>query len=112
MRESIELGKVEADAEQFQADFSRVKDEIRKLIVGNESIIDVVLICLPANGHPLLEGVLGLGKTLLVRTLAQAVELKFSRIQFTPDLMPADISGTNILVETAAGKEFRFQAGP
>src|SRR5205085_7103039 len=101
------------DAEAFRNRFRTVKDEIRKVIVGNEPIIDGVLICLLANGHALLEGVPGLGKTLLVRTLAQALDLKFSRIQFTPDLMPADITGTNILVEGAGGqKEFRFQPGP
>ena len=105
--------RVEREAREFQANFARVKDEIRKVIVGNEEIVDGVLICLLANGHALLEGVPGLGKTLLVRTLAEAVHLKFSRIQFTPDLMPADITGTNILVETAGGgKELRFQPGP
>ncbi len=105
--------RIEREAENFKQQFDRVKTEIRKVIVGNEPIIDGVLTCLLANGHALLEGVPGLGKTLLVRTLAQAVHLKFSRIQFTPDLMPADISGTNILVESAGGaKEFRFQPGP
>src|SRR5947208_2694505 len=109
--ESVE--RIEREAEAFRADFARIKNEIRKVIVGNEAIIDGVLTCLIANGHALLEGVPGLGKTLLVRTLAQAVHLEFSRIQFTPDLMPADISGTNILVEGAAGgKQFQFQPGP
>jgi MoxR-like ATPase len=104
---------IEKQTEQFKADFGRVKNEIRKVIVGNEPIIDGVLICLLASGHALLEGVPGLGKTLLVRTLSQAVSLKFARVQFTPDLMPADITGTNILVEGAGGqKEFKFQAGP
>ena len=104
---------IEQQTVQFKADFERVKNEIRKVIVGNEPIIDGVLICLLASGHALLEGVPGLGKTLLVRTLAQAVHLKFARVQFTPDLMPADITGTNILAESATGqKEFRFQAGP
>src|SRR5437764_14828515 len=107
------MERIERDAAAFKESFTRVKDEIRKVIVGNEPIIDGVLMCLVANGHALLEGVPGLGKTLLVRTLSQAVDLKFSRIQFTPDLMPADISGTNILVEGASGgKEFRFQPGP
>ncbi len=105
--------QVEREAAGFRESFLRVKDEIRKVIVGNEEIVDGVLICLLANGHVLLEGVPGLGKTLLVRTLAEAVHLKFSRIQFTPDLMPADITGTNILVDTpATGKELRFQPGP
>ena len=107
------MSDIEQLTGQFKADFERVKAEIRKVIVGNEPIVDGVLICLVANGHALLEGVPGLGKTLLVRTLAQAVSLKFARVQFTPDLMPADITGTNILVEGAGGqKEFRFQAGP
>jgi MoxR-like ATPase len=76
-------------------------------------IIEGVLTCLLADGHALLEGVPGLGKTLLVRTLAQSLDLKFSRIQFTPDLMPADVEGTNIIVESpGGGREFRFEAGP
>ena len=107
------MSDIELQSARFAADFQRIKQEISKVIVGNEPIIDGVLICLLANGHALLEGVPGLGKTLLVRTLAQAVSLKFSRVQFTPDLMPADITGTNILVEGAGGqKEFKFQAGP
>src|SRR5205809_7777113 len=107
------MSDIERQTAQFQADFQRVKSEIGKVIVGNEPIIDGVLTCLLANGHALLEGVPGLGKTLLVRTLSQALHLKFSRIQFTPDLMPAGISGTNILMESAAGgKEFKFQPGP
>ena len=107
------MSDIERQAAQFTTDFQRVKNEIKKVIVGNEPIIDGVLICLLASGHALLEGVPGLGKTLLVRTLSQAVDLKFARVQFTPDLMPADITGTNILVEGAGGqKEFKFQAGP
>jgi MoxR-like ATPase len=107
------MSDIERQAAQFTEDFQRVRREIGKVIVGNEPIVDGVLICLIASGHALLEGVPGLGKTLLVRTLSQAVHLKFSRIQFTPDLMPADITGTNILVEAPGGqKEFRFQAGP
>ena len=107
------MPNLEQQTAQFKTDFERVKNEIRKVIVGNEPIIDGVLICLLASGHALLEGVPGLGKTLLVRTLSQAVHLKFARVQFTPDLMPADITGTNILVEGATGqKEFKFQPGP
>ncbi len=107
------MSEIELKASQFREDFNRVKSEIGKVIVGNEPIIDGVLICLLAGGHALLEGVPGLGKTLLVRTLSQSVSLKFSRVQFTPDLMPADITGTNILAESASGqREFRFQAGP
>ena len=107
------MSDIERQSGQFTEDFHRVRREIGKVIVGNEPIVDGVLTCLLAGGHALLEGVPGLGKTLLVRTLADAVHLKFSRIQFTPDLMPADITGTNILAEGAGGqKEFRFQAGP
>ncbi len=91
----------------------RLREEIGKVIVGQYEIVDGAITCLIANGHALLEGVPGLGKTLLVRTLAEATDLAFSRIQFTPDLMPADIVGTNILVETDAGaREFQFQHGP
>jgi MoxR-like ATPase len=83
------------------------------VIVGQHEVIRHVLICLVAGGHALLEGVPGLGKTMLIRTLADALDLKFSRIQFTPDLMPADIIGTDILEESEDGRrEFRFQAGP
>jgi MoxR-like ATPase len=108
-----QIEQIEQKAGEFKGSFNRVKQEIRKVIVGNEPIIDGVLTCLVANGHALLEGVPGLGKTLLVRTLAEAVDLTFSRVQFTPDLMPADISGTNILVEGVGGsKQFQFQRGP
>ena len=107
------MSDIEHQTAQFMTDFQRVKSEIGKVIVGNEAIIDGVLVCLLASGHALLEGVPGLGKTLLVRTLSQAVDLKFARVQFTPDLMPADITGTNILIEGASGqKEFKFQPGP
>jgi len=88
-------------------------DEIGKVIVGHEEVVHGVLTCLFAGGHALLEGVPGLGKTLLVRTLAQVLDLQFSRIQFTPDLMPADILGTNMVMETPDGRRvFEFQKGP
>jgi MoxR-like ATPase len=104
---------VARQAEEFRADFKRLTDEIGKVVVGHKEIVDGVLMAMFAGGHVLLEGVPGLGKTLLVRTLSQAMELKFSRIQFTPDLMPADVLGTNLVVETEPGKrEFRFQEGP
>jgi len=106
-----------AEAEQLVADFirdvNRLKAEIAKVIVGHNAIVEGVLSCLLAAGHGLLEGVPGLGKTMLVRTLAQSLDLAFSRIQFTPDLMPADILGTNVLVEDpSGGKRFEFQRGP
>jgi MoxR-like ATPase len=104
---------VKANAEQFRSVYGKVKSEIQRCIVGHEEIIDGVLCCLFAGGHALLEGVPGLGKTYLVRSLARALSLKFSRIQFTPDLMPADIIGTNIVVESEAGRRaFEFRPGP
>src|ERR687885_290093 len=100
-------------AAQFRAAYARVRAEIGKVIVGHQDVVDGVLTCLFVGGHVLLEGVPGLGKTLLVRTLSQVLDLKFNRIQFTPDLMPADIIGTNIISESAEGKRsFSFQAGP
>jgi len=100
-------------AEQFRQAYARVRGEIGKVIVGHSDVVDGVLTCLFVGGHALLEGVPGLGKTLLVRTLSQVLDLKFSRIQFTPDLMPSDIIGTNIISEAADGKRaFSFQSGP
>jgi MoxR-like ATPase len=91
----------------------RIESEIGKYIVGQHDVIRHVLVALFAGGHVLLEGVPGLGKTMLVRVLSQVLELDFSRIQFTPDLMPADIIGTDILEESQEGRRgFRFQAGP
>ncbi|GAB4454547.1 MAG: MoxR family ATPase [Armatimonadaceae bacterium] len=103
---------VDAQAARFREAFDRTRAEIGKVIVGHSAIVDGVLTCLLSGGHVLLEGVPGLGKTLLVRTLSQTLSLSFSRIQFTPDLMPADISGTNILVEEDGQRYFRFQRGP
>jgi MoxR-like ATPase len=97
----------------FQEQFKRVKQEVSKVIVGYGEIIDGVIMSLLASGHVLLEGVPGLGKTKLVSTLSDVMHLKFSRIQFTPDLMPADITGTNIVQEDALGEKFlQFQPGP
>jgi MoxR-like ATPase len=104
---------MEARAEEFRSAYERVKAEISKVIVGHDEILHGVLTCLFVGGHALLEGVPGLGKTLLVRTLADAVDLDFNRIQFTPDLMPADIIGTNIVMELPDGRRvFEFQPGP
>lgn len=104
---------IEERTAKFQSDFMKLREEIGKVIVGSEEIIDGVLICLFSGGHALLEGVPGLGKTLLVRTLSQALHLKFNRIQFTPDLMPADIIGTNIIDMSDTGqRSFRFEQGP
>src|SRR5258706_15818143 len=97
----------------FREASSALRAEIGKVIVGHEGIVEGTLIALFAGGHVLLEGVPGLGKTLLVRTLSDVLDLSFSRIQFTPDLMPADILGTNPVMETTAGRrEVQFQRGP
>src|ERR1700691_2702529 len=101
--------EIEAVAENV----ARVRAEISKAIVGQHEVVDGVLIALLAGGHVLLEGAPGLGKTMLVRTLAQAVALKYSRIQFTPDLMPADVIGTSVVQENGDGrKSLGFQPGP
>ena len=98
---------------EFRAVVSRIEHEVATVMVGQADVVRDVLICLIAGGHALLEGVPGLGKTMLVRTLAESLDLAFSRIQFTPDLMPADITGTNILVEDPdGGRQFAFQPGP
>jgi len=98
---------------EFQKDFRRIEAELGKVIVGHHEVIRSVLTALFAGGHCLLEGVPGLGKTLLVRTLGSVLQLKFNRIQFTPDLMPADILGTNLVAQNASGERvFKFQAGP
>jgi MoxR-like ATPase len=102
-----------AAVQEFTARINSIKEQMARVLVGQEMIVEGVLICLCSGGHVLLEGVPGLGKTLLVRTLADAMSLQFSRIQFTPDLMPADVTGTNIIAEREDGrKEFEFQRGP
>jgi MoxR-like ATPase len=99
--------------ETFRGAYTNLRAEIGKVIVGHTQIVDGTLIALFAGGHVLLEGVPGLGKTLLVRTLSDVLDLSFNRIQFTPDLMPADILGTNIVMEVPGGRrEFQFQKGP
>ncbi len=98
---------------QFRDDYSRLRQEIGRVVVGQQEVIDGTLTSLFAHGHVLLEGVPGLGKTILVKTLAEALQCRFSRIQFTPDLMPADLIGTTMLVESPDGKhQFEFQPGP
>jgi len=103
----------EISPEQFRETAAEIEAEVGKYIVGQREVVRHTLVCLVAGGHVLLEGVPGLGKTMLVRTLARVLDLKFARIQFTPDLMPADIVGTDILEEAEDGRrEFRFQPGP
>ena len=104
---------VEARLREFADTYRRITDEVRRVIVGHDEILEGVLLCLLTESHALLEGVPGIGKTLLVRTLAEALDLEFRRIQFTPDLMPADIVGTNVIVETLEGRrDWEFRAGP
>jgi MoxR-like ATPase len=99
--------------QQFREMAALIEAEVGKVIVGQSEVVRHVLICVIAGGHALLEGVPGLGKTMLIKTLADALELHFARIQFTPDLMPADIVGTDMLEETPSGqRQFRFQPGP
>src|SRR5512146_2570303 len=108
MRETMEQR-----AKEFVGRYAAVREQLGRVIVGHDDILHGVLTCLFVGGHCLLEGVPGLGKTLLVRTLAKTLALDFSRIQFTPDLLPADILGTNMVMETADGrKHFEFQKGP
>ncbi|HYF15800.1 MAG TPA: MoxR family ATPase [Phycisphaerales bacterium] len=106
--------EVRARCDAFRETFHALRQEVGKVVVGHEQVVEAVLIALFAGGNVLLEGVPGLGKTLLVRTLAQALHLPFSRIQFTPDLMPADVIGTNVVMEDPATgrRKFEFQKGP
>ena len=103
----------EEKIQSFRKSYEALRAEIGKVIVGHDAIVEGTLIAIFGGGHVLLEGVPGLGKTLLVRTLSEVLDMSFNRIQFTPDLMPADILGTNIVMETPGGKrEFVFQRGP
>jgi MoxR-like ATPase len=104
--------KQELAPEQFAELATAIETEVGRYIVGQRALVRQTLISLLAGSHALLEGVPGLGKTMLVRTMSEALELNFSRIQFTPDLMPADIVGTNIIVEEGGERRFRFQPGP
>ncbi|MCA9105054.1 MAG: MoxR family ATPase [Planctomycetales bacterium] len=105
--------ELESQARQFRERYQAVREQIGRVIVGHEDVVHGVLTAILVGGHVLLEGAPGLGKTMLVRTLAQTLDLDFKRIQFTPDLMPADILGTNIIVEDPDGRrKFEFQPGP
>ncbi|MEM1448114.1 MAG: MoxR family ATPase [Planctomycetota bacterium] len=102
-----------ADAQRFRETFESIRSEVSKMMVGQADVVEGVLTALLAGGHVLLEGVPGLGKTMLVSSLGRAVDLGFSRIQFTPDMMPADVRGTSVLVETeGGGHELQFEEGP
>ncbi len=104
---------LDRELSDFRKAIRDLETEIRRAVVGQDQVVHEILVCLLAGGHALLEGAPGLGKTLLVRTLARCLRLAFSRIQFTPDLMPADVTGTNVIVEDADGrKRFEFQRGP
>jgi len=105
--------EMERQLEAFRADFDALKREVGKVIVGREDVVESTLIALVAGGHVLLEGLPGMGKTVLVRTLAAVLDLSFQRIQCTPDLMPADVIGTYVIMETPQGRRtFEFQKGP
>jgi MoxR-like ATPase len=109
MSETAAIERVEAAARKLRA----VQEEVAKIVVGQQAVIEGALTCLVTGGHALLEGVPGLGKTVLVRALAQSVDLKLARIQFTPDLVPSDIVGTTVIAEDERGrKAFTFQPGP
>ncbi len=108
-----ELERLKQECDQFRSDIQTLRQEVGKVIVGQNEIITGTLISLIAGGHVLLEGVPGLGKTMLVKTLSECLHVEFSRVQFTPDLMPADLIGTNVLAEGADGvRRFQFQRGP
>src|ERR1043165_6752619 len=98
--------------DKFRAYAEKIETEVGKVIVGQNEVVRHVLVSILAGGHVLLEGVPGLGKTMLIRTLGEGLDLKFSRIQFTPDMIPADILGTEILVDQDGHREFRFRSGP
>jgi len=102
----------EADVERIQARIGRAREEVRRRLVGQQRVLDRVLACLLADGNALLESTPGLGKTMLVRTIAEVTDCTFSRIQNTPDLMPSDVTGTEIIRETREGREFVFERGP
>lgn len=104
----------EADANRLHEARKKILDELGKIIVGQENVIDEIMICLFSRGHVMLEGVPGLAKTLMISTLAKTLDLSFSRIQFTPDLMPADVTGTEIIEEdrSTGHRDFRFMEGP
>ncbi|HUO08729.1 MAG TPA: MoxR family ATPase, partial [Phycisphaerae bacterium] len=110
---TIAPNNIEAQVADFKSRYESIESEVGKVIVGHHQVVAQTILCLMIGGHALLEGVPGLGKTMLVRTLSQVLHLQFSRIQFTPDLMPADIVGTSIVATDANGqRNWQFQPGP
>ncbi|MFM8399589.1 MAG: AAA family ATPase, partial [Pirellula sp.] len=103
---------MQEQAQLFRDRFAAVREQIGRVIVGHDEIVNGVLTAMFVGGHCLLEGVPGLGKTMLIRTLSETLSLDFNRIQFTPDLMPSDILGTNMIVEEEGRRKFEFQKGP
>ena len=113
MSEPLTPAQLQAEADQFRTEFQAVRDAVGKVIVGQQRVVEATLTALLCGGNVLLEGVPGLGKTELVKALSQVLKLEFRRIQFTPDLMPADVIGTNIMTTDDAGKyRFEFRQGP
>ena len=114
MSDAVGQSLSEADANRLHEARKKILDELGKIIVGQENVIDEIMICLFSRGHVMLEGVPGLAKTLMISTLAKTLDLSFSRIQFTPDLMPADVTGTEIIEEdrSTGHRDFRFMEGP
>ncbi len=110
----IDATELELTPQEFTSIAQSIEKEIGKVIVGQNEVVHGILLCVLAGGHMLLEGVPGLGKTMLIRTLSDVLDLNFSRIQFTPDLMPADITGSNLIVDDqgTGGRRFQFQPGP
>ena len=106
------IDKLESEAKAFRDSLDTLQTTLSKVVVGQKEVMEHVICAIAAGGHVLLEGAPGLGKTLLVRTLADSLDLSYSRVQFTPDLMPADITGTNVVVEEKGQRSFRFQQGP
>src|ERR1039457_2822034 len=113
MSTTISPDSIESQVADFQARYQSIESEVGKVIVGHQAVVSQTILCLMIGGHALLEGVPGLGKTMLVRTLGQVLSLQFSRIQFPPDLMPADIVGTSIVSTDDHGqRSWQFQSGP
>ena len=110
--EEKKTGEVRDEVVRFRKKITTLREEVGKVIVGNQGVVDGVIVCMLAGSHALLEGVPGLGKTLLVKTMADAMSLKFSRIQFTPDMMPADILGTTVISDNGGKNELQFRRGP